>query len=234
MRIFVSFLVSSVIRIFVSFPRHHCQSRISIGSSKDNTDTMAYRLIRASALSNHLDTSKASLTCSMIRSSTVIPAFSLYPNHFSTMKVPVPKPPTSNHPFHKVEGAKGSLIYTETDEAPALATFSLLPILSKFSAMSKVNVVPCDISLSGRVLAAFPEKLKESQRVPDNLSYLGELCKKVCFFILLANIYISYSEKYFLITYWIHDCIAGFHHHQASKRFSIHPSIGRLYQGTSF
>lgn len=85
--------------------------------------------------------------------------------------------PSSNHIHNKLENAKGSIIYTETDEAPALATFSLLPSLSKFGSVAGVDVIPCDISVSGRVLAAFPEKLKESQRVPDNLSYLGELCK---------------------------------------------------------
>ena len=47
----------------------------------------------------------------------------------------------------------------------------------QFGALAKIDIVPCDISLSGRVLGAFPEKLKESQRVPDNLSYLGELSK---------------------------------------------------------
>ncbi|KAL7552262.1 hypothetical protein ACHAWF_015494 [Thalassiosira exigua] len=65
------------------------------------------------------------------------------------------------HPHASVPGAGGGqLIYTETDEAPALATFSLLPILSKFGSMAAVDVVPCDISVAGRVLAAFPEKLK--------------------------------------------------------------------------
>jgi len=90
----------------------------------------------------------------------------------------LPEPPTSNHPHHSLPGAKGKLIYTETDEAPALATFSLLPVLTKFGAMADVDVVPCDISVAGRVLAAFPEKLKPEQRVPDNLAYLGELCKQ--------------------------------------------------------
>jgi isocitrate dehydrogenase len=89
----------------------------------------------------------------------------------------LPEPPTSNHPHHNLSGAKGQLIYTETDEAPALATFSLLPVLTKFGALADVDVVPCDISVAGRVLAAFPEKLKPEQRVPDNLAYLGELCK---------------------------------------------------------
>lgn len=48
---------------------------------------------------------------------------------------------------------------------------------AQFAALSGIDVVPADISLAGRVLAAFPEKLSESQRVPDNLAYLGELCK---------------------------------------------------------
>lgn len=89
----------------------------------------------------------------------------------------VPPAPTSNHPHAANPNAHGSLIYTETDEAPALATYSLLPILSKFGTLAGVDVVPCDISVAGRVLAAFPEKLKEDQRVPDNLAYLGEICK---------------------------------------------------------
>eukprot|EP00986_Skeletonema_menzelii_P002972 scaffold862_cov142-Skeletonema_menzelii.AAC.3 len=90
----------------------------------------------------------------------------------------LPDPPTSNHPHHDLPSAKGKLIYTETDEAPALATFSLLPVLTKFGALADVDVVPSDISVAGRVLATFPEKLKPEQRVPDNLAYLGELCKQ--------------------------------------------------------
>jgi len=140
---------------------------------------MASKLIRASAFSGHFGQAMVSVSLPK-RKAHIIPLLSSTHNTFSTIKVPVPEPPTSNHPFKKVDGAKGSLIYTETDEAPALATFSLLPILSKFSAISLVDVVPCDISLAGRVLAAFPEKLKENQRVPDNLAYLGDLCKKVC------------------------------------------------------
>jgi len=99
-------------------------------------------------------------------------------NHYrfhSTVAVPIS--PSSNHPHNPLPDAKGSLIYTETDEAPALATFSLLPVITKFGALAGVDVVPCDISLSGRVLAAFPESLKAHKRVPDNLSFLGEICK---------------------------------------------------------
>lgn len=94
-----------------------------------------------------------------------------------SMNDAVAKAPTSNHPYRHIPGATGKLIYTETDEAPALATFSLLPVLSKFGALAKVDIVPCDISVAGRVLATFPEKLKPHQRVPDNLSHLGDLCK---------------------------------------------------------
>ena len=91
----------------------------------------------------------------------------------------MPSPPTSNHPHKSLPNAKGGLIYTETDEAPALATYSLLPILTKFATLSDVDIVPCDISVAGRVLCTFPETLKDFQRVPDNLAHLGELCKTV-------------------------------------------------------
>ena len=89
----------------------------------------------------------------------------------------LPEPPTSNHPHTPIPGVTGKLIYTETDEAPALATFSLFPVLSKFGKMAQIDVVPCDISVAGRILATFPEYLKPEQRVADNLSYLGDVCK---------------------------------------------------------
>lgn len=99
-------------------------------------------------------------------------------SHFrSFSSVDMSAPPTSSHPHVPLSGANGSLIYTETDEAPALATYSLLPIIAKFGSIASVDVVPCDISVAGRVLGAFPEKLKEDQRVPDNLAYLGDICK---------------------------------------------------------
>ena len=89
----------------------------------------------------------------------------------------VPPPPTSNHPHSPLPNAAASIIYTETDEAPALATYNLLPIFSAFGAFADVDVVPCDISLSGRVLAAFPDYLTPDQVVPDNLGHVGRLCK---------------------------------------------------------
>lgn len=67
------------------------------------------------------------------------------------------------------------IIYTETDEAPALATYSLLPIVSKFAEKAGIVVEKSDISLSGRILCHFPEKLSEAQRIPDRLAELGEL-----------------------------------------------------------
>ncbi|MEO8888245.1 MAG: NADP-dependent isocitrate dehydrogenase [Jatrophihabitantaceae bacterium] len=67
------------------------------------------------------------------------------------------------------------IIYTHTDEAPALATQSLLPILEAFAAPAGVQVELRDISLAGRILAQFPDWLTAEQRVPDALSELGEL-----------------------------------------------------------
>lgn len=73
---------------------------------------------------------------------------------------------------------KSTIIYTYTDEAPALATQSLLPIVQAFTRHADIDVKTSDISLSGRILAAFPEYLTEAQRVPDALAELGELVKQ--------------------------------------------------------
>lgn len=67
------------------------------------------------------------------------------------------------------------IIYTLTDEAPALATYSLLPIVEAITASSGVALETCDISLAGRIIALFPEYLKEEQRISDHLAELGEL-----------------------------------------------------------
>ena len=69
------------------------------------------------------------------------------------------------------------IIWTEIDEAPALATYSLLPIIQKFTKGTGVDVVTSDISLAGRILANFPENLTEAQKVEDNLAKLGALAK---------------------------------------------------------
>ncbi len=69
------------------------------------------------------------------------------------------------------------IIYTEVDEAPALATYSLLPILEAYTKDSGINIDVNDISLSGRIIANFPEKLTDTQRIPDHLSELGKLVK---------------------------------------------------------
>ena len=67
------------------------------------------------------------------------------------------------------------IVWTQIDEAPALATYSFLPIVQAFTKGTGVDVVTSDISLSGRILSAFPERLTEAQRVPDNLAALGAL-----------------------------------------------------------
>ncbi|MDG1852780.1 MAG: NADP-dependent isocitrate dehydrogenase [Verrucomicrobiales bacterium] len=70
-----------------------------------------------------------------------------------------------------------TIIYTKTDEAPALATYSLLPVIQAFTKSSGINVETRDISLSGRILANFQDCLKEDQQFNDALSELGELAK---------------------------------------------------------
>jgi isocitrate dehydrogenase len=67
------------------------------------------------------------------------------------------------------------IIWTKTDEAPALATYSFLPIIQAFTKETGVAVETRDISLAGRIIANFPENLTESQRIPDHLAQLGEL-----------------------------------------------------------
>ena len=70
-----------------------------------------------------------------------------------------------------------TIIWTKIDEAPALATAALLPIVRAFARGTGVEVETRDISLAGRILAAFPERLREDQRVPDHLAALGALAR---------------------------------------------------------
>ncbi|MEN8138505.1 MAG: NADP-dependent isocitrate dehydrogenase [Bacteroidota bacterium] len=70
------------------------------------------------------------------------------------------------------------IIWTKIDEAPALATYSLLPIVQAFTKNTGIKVETKDISLPGRILATFPEKLTEDQKITDNLAALGDLVKK--------------------------------------------------------
>ncbi|MCQ4617741.1 NADP-dependent isocitrate dehydrogenase [Corynebacterium sp. CCUG 59401] len=69
------------------------------------------------------------------------------------------------------------IIWTQTDEAPLLATYSLKPIVEAFASNAGVDVETCDISLAGRILAQFPDYLDEDQRVNDDLAKLGELAE---------------------------------------------------------
>jgi isocitrate dehydrogenase len=70
-----------------------------------------------------------------------------------------------------------TIIYTHTDEAPALATYSLLPVIQAYASTAGVTVETRDISLAGRIIAVFPERLTEAQRIPDALTELGDLAK---------------------------------------------------------
>jgi isocitrate dehydrogenase len=73
--------------------------------------------------------------------------------------------------------ATAKIVWTEIDEAPYLATYAFLPVVQKFTKDTGIEVELRDISLSGRILATFPEKLTEEQKVADELAYLGELVK---------------------------------------------------------
>ena len=71
---------------------------------------------------------------------------------------------------------QAKIIYTLTDEAPRLATAAFLPVVRAFAGAAGITVEPADISVAGRILAEFPEFLKEEQRVPNTLAELGRLC----------------------------------------------------------
>ena len=77
--------------------------------------------------------------------------------------------------WHNVNDS--TIVYTYTDEAPALATASFLPIVQAFTQTADVSIETRDISLAGRILSAFPERLSAEQRVPDALKELGDLAK---------------------------------------------------------
>lgn len=70
-----------------------------------------------------------------------------------------------------------TIIYTHTDEAPALATHSFLPVVQAYASTAGVRVETRDISLAGRIIASFPERLEAEQRIEDALAELGELAK---------------------------------------------------------
>ena len=67
------------------------------------------------------------------------------------------------------------IVYTHTAEAPALATYSFLPIIQAFAKAAGISVETRDISLAGRVIAAFPELLNDDQKISDHLAELGEM-----------------------------------------------------------
>ncbi len=87
------------------------------------------------------------------------------------------------------------IIYTKVDEAPALATYSFLPIIRAFTKSSGIEMVTKDISLAGRILANFPENLKEDQKIGDALAELGEMTQDPnCNIVKLPNISASIPQ----------------------------------------
>ena len=97
-----------------------------------------------------------------------------------------------------------TIIWTQIDEAPALATYSLLPIVQAFTKGTGVSVETRDISLAGRIIANFPEYLTEAQRIPDYLAQLGEL-----------------------------DADARGQHHQAAEHLRLDPAAQGGHQGAA-
>ncbi len=87
------------------------------------------------------------------------------------------------------------IIYTKVDEAPALASYSLLPIIRAFSTSSGINFESCDISLAGRIIANFPDNLQHKQKIVDHLSFLGEMTQDpTANIIKLPNISASITQ----------------------------------------
>ena len=78
----------------------------------------------------------------------------------------------------EMSGSKEKIIYTKVDEAPALATYSFLPIIKKFTSVAGVNVETRDISLAGRIIANFPDNLNDTQKKSNDLEELGTLVKQ--------------------------------------------------------
>ena len=111
-----------------------------------------------------------------------------------------------------------TIIYTETDEAPNLATYSFLPVVEKMVSLAGIDVEKSDISLSGRILAQFSDKLSEDQKIPDNLSLLGELAKKPeAIIVKLPNISASLPQ--------LNECIAELR----SQGFDVSATFCELY-----
>ncbi|KAI2499663.1 monomeric isocitrate dehydrogenase [Fragilaria crotonensis] len=121
---------------------------------------MSLRLIRSAAVASRFTTRPTCFATRPIR--FVSSAFNIY----------IPPPPTSHHHHTPLKSAQGSIIYTETDEAPALATYSLLPVISKFGAKAGLDIIPCDISVAGRVLPPFRTS------VPQLIECISELRSK--------------------------------------------------------
>ena len=81
-------------------------------------------------------------------------------------------------PVASASVSDATIIYTHTDEAPLLATYSFLPIVQAYAAKAGVDVETRDISLAGRIIAQFPERMTDEQRLDDALAELGELATK--------------------------------------------------------
>ena len=91
--------------------------------------------------------------------------------------------------------SKPTIIYTHTDESPALATASLLPIIKQYLETADIDIITKDISLSGRIIAQFPEQLDPKQQQPDALKELGELTQDPTANIIKLPIFLLTEKK---------------------------------------
>ena len=73
--------------------------------------------------------------------------------------------------------ASSKITWTKIDEAPALATHALLPVVQAFASGTGVEIETADISLAGRIIANFPDRLRDDQKIPDELARLGDLAR---------------------------------------------------------
>ena len=97
--------------------------------------------------------------------------------------------------------SSAKIIWTKVDETPALATCSLLPIVRAYAKGTGVEFDTHDISLAGRIIATFPDRLREDQQIPDELTWLGELARTpVANIIKLPNISASIPQLQAAIT----------------------------------
>ena len=97
--------------------------------------------------------------------------------------------------FARQASTTQKIMWTHTDEAPALASYALLPLVTRFAKSAGIAIENADISVAARILSQFPDRLSDAQRVPDVLAELGVLAKTpACDIIKLPNVSASIPQ----------------------------------------